>query len=173
MNWNPSHETANHHQLDEMSTYTYEAVGTSRAMVTRIPGVGQAYLAAYRDGRGEWLDGGKTYRLHVPPDVPAKQFWSLTAYDVDTRSLINNPQQVADRSSRMDMVRNGDGSVDLYLAPRQSDVPHGMEKNWIPTVKGRAWFAYFRLYAPLEGFLERSWKLPDIELLKSSSGKYK
>lgn len=166
MNWNPGHETTNYHQLDEMSTYAYEAVGTTRAMVTRIPGVGQAYLAAYRDGQGQWLDGGKTYRLRVPPDVPAKQFWSLTAYDVDTRSLINNPQQVSDRSSRMDLVRNGDGSVDLYLAPRKSDVPAAMEKNWIPTIKGRAWFAYFRFYAPLEGFLERSWKLPDVELQK-------
>ena len=173
MNWNPGHETANYHQLDEMSAYTYEAVGTSRAMVTKIPGVGQAYLAAYRDAKGEWLDGGKTYRLRVPPDVPAKQFWSLTAYDVDTRSLINNPQQVSDRSSRMDLVRNGDGSIDLYLAARQSDVPHGLEKNWIPTVKGRAWFAYFRFYAPLEGFLERSWKLPDIELFETARGKSK
>ena len=171
--WSPSHETTHYHQLDELSTYAYEAVVTTRAMVARIPGVGQAYLGAYRDAQGEWLDGGKTYRLRVPPNVPAKQFWSLTAYDVDTRSLIDNPQQISDRSSRMDLVSNADGSVDLYLAPDKATIPAGMEKNWIPTIKGRAWFAYFRFYAPLEGYLNASWSLPDFELLTTSKGKKK
>ena len=97
MNWDPSHEATNEHQLDEMSTYAYEAVGTTRAMVTRIAGVGQAYLAAYRDGKGEWLDGSKAYRLHVPPNLPAKQFWSLTAYDVATRPRVDNAQHISDR----------------------------------------------------------------------------
>ena len=173
MNWSPSHETAYYHQLDELSTYTYEAVGTTRAMVTRIPGVGQAYLGTYRDAQGEWLDGGKAYRLRVPPNVPAKQFWELTAYDVDTRSLIDNVQQISDRSSRMNLIANADGSVDLYLAPDNTTIPAGMEKNWIPTIKDRAWFAYFRFYAPLEGYLNASWKLPDIELLKPSKDKKK
>ncbi len=169
--WLPSHETENYHQLDEISTYSYEAVGTTRAMVTRIPGIGQGYLGAYRDAQGEWLDGGNTYRLHVPPNVPAKQFWSLTAYDVDTRSLIDNPQQVSDRSSRMNLTTNADGSVDLYLSPDKASIPAGMENNWIPTVKGRAWFAYFRFYAPLEGYLNASWALPDFELIKPGKGK--
>ncbi len=173
MNWSPSHETANYHQLDELSTYTYEAVGTSRGMVTRIPGIGQAYLGAYRDATGEWLDGGKTYRLRVPPNVPAKQFWSLTAYDVDTRSLIDNAPQVSDRSSRMDLVNNADGSVDLYLAPDQKTIPAGMENNWIPTIKGRAWFAYFRFYAPLDGYLNATWQLPDFEVMTTLRGKKK
>lgn len=170
MNWDPSHEATNHHQLDEMSTYAYEAVGTTRAMVTRIAGVGQAYLAAYRDGKGEWLDGSKAYRLHVPPNVPAKQFWSLTAYDVATRSLVDNAQHISDRSSRMNLATNADGSVDLYLASDKRAVPAGMESNWIPTVEGRAWFAYFRFYAPLEGYLNASWQLPDFELLTISKG---
>jgi hypothetical protein len=170
MNWHPSHETAHYHQLDELSTYSYEAVGTTPAMVTRIAGVGQAYLSAYRDGQGEWLDGGKAYRLRVPPNVPAKQFWSLTAYDVATRSLIINPQQVSERSSRQNLASNADGSVDLYLAPDKSAVPAGMESNWIPTIKGRAWFAYFRFYAPLAGYLDASWQLPDFEILPPSKG---
>jgi hypothetical protein len=165
MNWLPSHETENYHQLDELSTYTYEAVGTLPGMVTQVPGVGQAYLGAYHDAQGEWLDGSNTYRLRVPPNVPAKQFWAITAYDVDTRSLIDNPQQISELSSRMDLLTNADGSVDIYLAPDKATIPAGMQSNWIPTVEGRAWFAYFRLYAPLEGYLDASWQLPDFELL--------
>ena len=44
----------------------------------------------------------------MPPNPPAKQFWSVTLYVVDTRSLIQNKE---DRSSRHDLVKNADGSV--------------------------------------------------------------
>jgi hypothetical protein len=99
----------------------------------------------------------------VPANAPAKQFWSLTLYDVDTRGLIQNTQQIADRSSRMDLVENADGSVDLYTGPTG---PKGLENNWIPTVPDKAWSAYFRLYAPTEAHFNRTWVLPDFEKVK-------
>ncbi len=160
MVWDWTHETEYYHQLDEMASYTYEAVATTRAMATQMPGVGQAYLGAYKDSKGKWLDGGTSYRLHVPPNPPMKQFWSVTVYDVDTRCPIDNEQQIGARSSRMDLIENDDGSVDIYFGP---SAPAGKEKNWIPTVPGRGWFTYLRLYAPTEPYFERSWKLPDIE----------
>ena len=159
MVWNYTHETEFYHQLDEMAAYTYEAVGTSRGMVTSTPGVGQAYLGAYKDSDGKWLTGTHNYKLHIPPNPPMKQFWSVTVYDVDTRCPIDNEQQIADRSSRMDLISNEDGSVDIYFGPA---APEGMEKNWIPTVPGKGWFAYLRLYAPTEPYFERTWALPDI-----------
>jgi hypothetical protein len=159
MVWDVSHESEFYHQLDEMAAYTYEAVTTSRGMNTRTPGVGQAYLGAYKDKDGNWLNGSNNYKLHVPPNPPMKQFWSVTVYDVDTRCLINNKQQIADRSSRMDLITNKDGSVDIYFGPK---APKGMEKNWIPTVPGKGWFTYLRLYAPTERYFDRSWSLPDI-----------
>lgn len=161
MVWNWNHETEFYHQLDEMAAYTYEAVGTSRGMATQTPGVGQAYLGAYKDSEGKWLDGSNNYTLHIPPNPPAKQFWSLTIYDVDTRCLINNEQQIADKSSRMEeLLVNEDGSVDLYVGPT---APEGKEKNWIPTVPNKGFFAYLRLYAPLEPYFDRTWALPDFE----------
>ena len=158
---NPAQDLADYSQLDERAAYTYEAIALSKAMVSKTPGVGQAYLGCYRDKEGHAFDGAKSYQLHVPPDVPAKQFWSVTLYDVDTRAIIQNKEQIADRSSRQpDLVKNADGSVDLYFAPA---APKGFEKNWIPTVPGKAWFVYFRLYAPLESYFDKSWPLPDIE----------
>ena len=163
MVWHWTHETEFYHQLDEMASYTYEAVGTSRGMITQKPGIGQAYLAAYKDSTGEWLDGGTSYCLHIPPNQPMKQFWSITVYDVDTRCPINNEQQIGDRSSRMPgLASNDNGSIDIYFGP---SAPAGKESNWIPTVPGKGWFTYFRLYAPTEPYFERSWKLPDIEQL--------
>ena len=100
----PLQETKFYSQLDERSAYCYEAVTTSKAMVSKTPGVGQAYLGAYSDGDGEWLDRSKTYRLTVPPNAPMKQFWSVTVYDNDTRCVIDTEQKQADLSSVMGLV---------------------------------------------------------------------
>jgi hypothetical protein len=150
-------------QLDERAAWLYEAVTNDPAMHGQKTGKGQIYLGTYKDKDGDWLDGGKNYVLHVPPDVPAEVFWSITLYDVDTRCLIINKQKIADRSSRMDLIKNKDGSVDIYLGP---DAPKWKEKNWIPTVAGKAWFPYFRLYSTKKAFLDRTWVLPDIEKVK-------
>jgi len=146
--------------LDERASWFYEAVGAGAAMAPKRPGPSSAYLSAYKDKAGHWLDGGTSYRLHVPPNAPIKLFWSVTVYDVDTRALIRNDQKIADRSSRMDLRKNTDGSVDIYTGPK---APAGFEKNWIPTVPGRNWFAYFRFYNPTEAYFDRSWPLADFE----------
>ena len=148
-------------QLDERASYLYEACTVSKAMQGRIEGMGQAYIGAYQDKDGDWLTGGQTYKLHVPPNPPAKRFWSVTVYDTNTRTMINNELQRPDRSSRSgDLITNKDGSIDIYFGP---DSPKGKEKNWIPTIKGENWFAYFRFYGPEKAYIERSWVLPDIE----------
>jgi len=146
--------------LDERASWFYEAVGAGAAMAPKRPGPSSAYLSAYKDKAGHWLDGGTSYRLHVPPNAPIKLFWSVTVYDVDTRALIRNDQKIADRSSRMDLRTNADGSVDIHTGPK---APAGFEKNWIPTVPGRNWFAYFRFYNPTEAYFDRSWPLADFE----------
>lgn len=148
-------------RLDERASWFYEAVSAAADMSPKRPGTASStYLGVYRDAAGEWLDGGHAYRLRVPPDAPANLFWSVTVYDVDTRCLILNDQQIADRSSRMDLKRNADGSMDIWCAPTP---PEGFEQNWIPTVPGKNWFAYFRLYEPTQPYFDASWPLPDFE----------
>ena len=70
--------------------YHYAYIGLKRL------GAGQFYLINIKDKDAENYDGSKTYRLHVPPDVPIEQYWSLTAYDRETHALIKN----VDRASR-------------------------------------------------------------------------
>lgn len=164
----PTQEAEGRSLLDERTDYFYQAVTTTSGMTTKTPGVGQAYLGTYGPADGGRFDGGRLYRLRVPPNAPAKQFWSLTLYDVDTRSFIVTDQMIADRSSRMDLIKNPDGSVDLYMGPRLPGdlVKKGLEKNWIPTAPGRGWFAMFRLYAPTEAYFDSSWPLPSIEAVR-------
>jgi len=156
--------TPNYDQLDERAAWFYEAVVISKGMLTQTPGVGQRYIASYKDRDGKWLNGGNTYRLHVPPDPPAAQFWSVTAYDESTRQMPVTKQGRPDLSSRKaDLVKNSDGSVDVYFGP---SAPSGKEANWIQTLSGKGWFAYFRFYGPTEPFFDKSWALPDFEKVK-------
>jgi hypothetical protein len=154
-------------QLLERTSWFYEAVSFSEAMRSQTPGKGQAYLGAYTDADGAWLDGGNDYLLHVPSDPPAKLFWSATVYDVHTRCLIDNEQARGDRGSRdPELIYNDDGSVDVYFGP---SAPARMESNWVQTIPGRHWFSYFRFYGPLESYFDRSWKLGDITRIEKAS----
>jgi hypothetical protein len=156
----PMQDLPNYSELDERGAYFYAALLVTKGMRSQTPGVGQAYLGSFRDKEGHAFDGAKNYRLHVPPNPPAKQFWSVTLYDTDTRSILLNEQLRSQLGSREDLARNADGSVDVYFAPTS---PKGHEKNWIQTVPGKAWFVGFRFYAPTEPYFDRSWALPDIE----------
>ncbi len=128
------------------------------------PGFGQAYAGVAKDKDGDWLFGERHYRLRVNADVPAKHFWSLSIYDVATRSFIETDQRGVEFNNRVsDLDYNDDGSVDLYLGPTP---PKGKEKNWIKTIPGKTWHAYFRWYGPTETYWDGTWKLNDIELIK-------
>ncbi|QIG46798.1 DUF1254 domain-containing protein [Nordella sp. HKS 07] len=124
------------------------------------PGFGQKYLGAYKDDWGDWLKGEHSYLLRVPANVPVKDFWSVAVYDVGTRALIETPQHLAELNPKVQKLKtDADGSIDLCFGPT---APPGMETNWVQTIPGRAWFAYFRFYGPTEAFYDKSWQLPDV-----------
>ena len=135
----------------------------STAMISSRVGIGAKYAGAYKDSNGEYLVGDHTYRITLPPNVPANLFWSLTAYDATTAAGLNNGQEYPSIGSRDNPVQNADGSITLYFAPK---APKGKEKNWIKTVPGKGWFSLIRLYGPDKGFFDRSWKPGDFEKIK-------
>jgi hypothetical protein len=118
------------------------------------------YVVGGHDSRGQLLDGQKSYRLHVPPNVPAKQYWALTLYDLDTACLIGDLPSPGLDSFNQQMQRNPDGSVDIYIGPQ---APAGHALNWVPTAPGKTWFAMFRFYGPDKPLFDKVWKMGDIE----------
>jgi hypothetical protein len=155
----PSQEAANYSELDERTDYTFEAITVAQGMVKQIVGAGSQYMSDAKDNDGNWLNGGNDYTLHVPPNAPAKEFWAVTVYDVMTRSMIKTDTMRAGVSSQDKLQTNKDGSVDIHFGPQ---APKG-GGNWIKTLPGRGWFAYFRWYGPTEHFFDKTWTLPDIE----------
>ena len=60
----------------------------SPGMLSQIPGKGAFYIIAFTDSDGAPLTGGTTYRLNLPKDVPAANFWSVTLYEAENASGI-------------------------------------------------------------------------------------
>jgi len=137
------------------TAYSYAYIGLKHL------GAGQFYLINIKDKDGEDYDGAKTYKLHVPPNVPAEQYWSLTAYDRETHALIKGVDRASRASNVQELKKNADGSVDIYIGPK---APDGEESNWIPTDPQRKFEFMFRLYGPKpEFFDQKTWTLPDVE----------
>lgn len=117
-------------------------------------------MIAFVDSSGANLSGGSSYRLHLPRDIPAANFWSVTLYEAENGSGLANGQPYPSLGSRDMPAQNADGSMDLHLGPT---APAGKEANWLATVPGRGYFAVLRLYGPTEPAIEKRWKPGDIE----------
>ncbi|QJE98823.1 DUF1254 domain-containing protein [Luteolibacter luteus] len=121
-------------------------------------GPAQFYVLTIKDGKGGAFDGKETYKLTVPADAPAKQYWSVTAYDAETHALIKGMPRASRASNVKELQKNSDGSTDLYFGPQ---APEGKESNWVPTDPQRGFELMFRIYGPDPAFFEKKWKLPD------------
>ncbi len=150
--------------IDQRSKYTFEAIGTAKSMVIAVPGHGSQYIGAYQDPKGDWLSGEHTYRARLPKNVPAVMFWSLTVYDNETRSMIQNDLGRPLVGSVHGAKTNKDGSFDLYFGPK---LPKGVVKeNWVQTRPGKGWFIYLRLYGPEKAYFDKKWIPGDVEKIE-------
>jgi hypothetical protein len=153
-------ETPTGLDLEARDRWFAQAIVTSPAMFRRKAGSGSLYWLGHRDSTGAYLDGGKSYKLTVPLPVPAALFWSVTAYDAETRSEVRAPQGKAALGSLFEeALRAPGGSVDLHFGPQP---PADPKAPWIQTVPGRGWFAYFRIYGPQGPAFDGAWKPGDF-----------
>ena len=147
--------------LDARTLFFYQATVNTPAMALKMVGAGSQYAITSKDADGALLAGHDNYRLTLPPNVPAKDFWSIVVYDPQTRSELQTGQPFPSRNNQTgDLKYNEDGSVDLHFGP---SAPSGGESNWIQTVPSKGWFAILRLYGPLEPWFEKTWIPGDIE----------
>ena len=126
-------------------------------------GKGQFYLMSIKDKQGKSFDGGTSYRLTVPAKAPVKLYWSATAYDRATHTLIRELPRYSRSSQSPGLQMNADGSVDIYFGPK---APLGKGPNWIPTRPSGEFEVLFRLYGPEKSLFDKTWKLPDIEKVR-------
>ncbi len=149
--------------LDARIWFFTDYYSLSPGMLSRIPGKGAMYVIAFTDGEGTPLSGSSSYRLNLPANIPAANFWSLTLYEAENASGLANGQPFPSLGSRDKPAQNSNGSTDLYLGPK---APEGKQRNWLATVPGKGYFAIIRFYGPTEAALNKSWKPGDLEKVK-------
>ena len=138
----------------------YQAIGASPAMFRRDDHAGSLYWLGLRDKTGTYLDGGRRYQLSVPLPVPGKLFWSVTVYDIDSRSQIQTTQKKAALRSLFELKNPKGARAELFFGPT---APAGKQEQWIQTIRGKGWFAYFRIYGPEKPAFDGTWKPDDFE----------
>jgi hypothetical protein len=153
--------------LNSRTGFFYGYTMDSPGMIMQLPKVGSQYLMGFTDADKNYFDGGKTYKVTLPPNIPAAAFWSFTLYDNQTRSMLDTPQRYPRAGSQSypspAAEANADGSTTLWFGPTQ---PEGVKRgNWIQTVPGKGWFTILRLYSPLEPFFTKEWRPSEIELV--------
>jgi hypothetical protein len=143
--------------LDARVPMHYYATGITPAMIKKMIGAGSQYAAKTTDSKGKPLNGGRTDKIHLPSNVPAKDFWSFTVYDNQTRSMLQTGQQFPSvNGTDKGAVINPDGSVDVWFSPI---LPKGVSKaNWVQTIPGKGWKVLFRLYGALEPWFDKTWR---------------
>jgi hypothetical protein len=163
-NGNATFEVDGTAQLEAAVLYCFNAGGVTPAMAKTAVGVGSDYAGAYFDSKKQPFDGSKTYKVHLPPDVPVNNFWAVTIYDTQTRSMLQTGQKFPTVGSQTKGIeKNADGSFDIYFSPK---APAGKENNWLQTVPGKSWFVILRMYGPLEPWFNKTWRPSEIELVK-------
>lgn len=160
--------TTGYRMLDARTNFYYGVIMVSPAEGMLVSGIGSQYLMATVDVNKDYFDGAKTYKIALPKDIPARNFWSLTLYDNQTRAMLDTPQRYPRAGSQSypspAAEQNPDGTTTVYFAPEQ---PAGVSRgNWIQTVPGKGWFVLLRLYGPLEPFFDKTWRPGEIELVE-------
>jgi hypothetical protein len=145
-----------------MFHYPYTAV--TPAMAAPREGTGSDYGIAYVDSKKQPFDGAKTYKLTIPADPPVGNFWAVTVYDTQTRSMLQTKQGAPTvGGNTKGLKKNDDGSYTVYYGPK---APKGYENNWVQTVPGKSWFVILRMYSPLKPWIDQTWRPGEVERVK-------
>jgi len=150
--------------IDVRAQYFQYAYSSAPAMVVDLVGSGSKYPVTAWDANGDLLDGANTYKLRMPPNIPAALYWAVTLYNATDGTMPETPQLLPSRNQYDKVKTAADGSVELWFAPKK---PEGVdEKNWIQSIPGRAQIIAIRLYGAGTEFYDQTWKPDDVVKVK-------
>ena len=157
-------EDGNTMNSDARVMFHYPYTGVTPAMAKPRLGKGSDYAITYIDANKQPFDGSKNYKLTLPPEPPVGNFWAVTVYDTQTRSMLQTNQKYPSLDTNSNGIKkNKDDSLTIYFGPK---APKGQEGNWIESVDGKSWFVILRMYSPLQPWIDQTWRPSEVELVK-------
>ncbi|MCZ4410364.1 DUF1254 domain-containing protein [Cryomorphaceae bacterium 1068] len=152
------------YNTDALDMFHYNYTAVTPAMAVTMEGAGSDYAIAFLERDKNPFDGAKEYKLHIPANVPVNDFWAVTIYDTQTRSLLQTDQQFPTVGSLTEgFKQNEDGSFDVFFSPNPRP---GQENNWLQTIPGKSFIVILRVYGPLKPWIEKTWRPGEVELVK-------
>ena len=125
-----------------------------------------SYFMAVADDHDEPLGQGRRYRLQLPAGgLPADAFWSLTLYEFvegGQYMVANAIDRYAIGDRTPGLVRNADGSLDIWIQPAGPTDP-AQRANWLPSPKQNKFYMNARIYQPRPEVLDPAWKMPAVQ----------
>ncbi|NOR80643.1 MAG: DUF1214 domain-containing protein [Methyloprofundus sp.] len=121
-------------------------------------------VVSYDTGRNQ-LSGDSCYKLKLPANVSAANFWIISIYNNGKNSSdYQNAHPLSSIGSLNKLNYNEDGSVDIYFGP---ELPKGVLKsNYLKTVSNKAWFYLLRHYSTVPTLDSQTWRAGDCEKIK-------
>jgi hypothetical protein len=150
--------------VDTRAAYFQVAFSSAPAMVNDTVGMGSKYPNTMRDADGDFLDGGKQYKLHLPPNIPAALYWAVTAYNPVDGTMPETSQPFPSRNAFDNVKVNSDSSVDLYFGPSKPAATP--DENWIQTLPNHGLLVAVRLYGAGAAFYDQTWRPDDLVKVK-------
>jgi hypothetical protein len=148
--------------IDPRTGFFAVAYSASPGMAVNMENVGAKYPVTFVDANDDFLMGANRYKLNLAKDIPAALFWSVTVYDPQTGSGLDNGQPFPSLNTMDKPTTNVDGSTDIYFGPTSP----GDGKNWLRTRPDMGFFVILRMYGPTKQFFDKSWKPSDLEKLQ-------
>ena len=120
--------------------------------------------AAFVDSKERPFDGGKTYKLHLPAGIPAKEFWSLVAVrHADALDAADRPAVPEHRQPDEGRGRQSRHSVDVYFGPK---APQATKATGCRPGPERAGTSSCGSMAPSQPWFDKTWRPGEVELME-------
>ena len=161
----PTHHTAERSEVADAQLFRcrFAAIALSQFLPNREARHRQLLLRNLPRPQRQPRSKVVVLRLHVPADVPVREFWSVTVRTPKRRasSSTDAPHPWLARQG-LDQERR---RLRWTSALVRNRAPAKSRTRSIPS-SDRRWFPWFRLYGPEKAVLTKSLKLPDIERVK-------
>ena len=146
--------------IDARTAFFTYAYSTSPGMAVSMENVGAKYPSAFSDADGDFLQGRRNYKLHLPKRHSGRHL--LVGDGVRPDHRLGPRQRPALSVTQHDGQAGAErGRLDRHLL--RTEVAGRQARTGWRRIPDKGFFVIFRLYGPTKAFFDKTWKPGDLE----------